>query len=105
MLPAKIGGSDEGESKNPGVLIAFGSMKKPKMPSHIGGSDSEEPEGEGESISNEQAMDDATDEILAAVGGSRQSHNRLKNALKAFCYACDAEPHGEGEHTNEDGDE
>ena len=103
MIPERIGGSDEGEGKRPGVLIAVGSIKKPKMPSRIGGSD--EPEGDEEHISNEQAMDDATDEILSAVGGSRQSHNRLKDALKAFFYACDAEPHDEGAHNEEEGDE
>ena len=105
MLPDKIGGRQE-EDGHPGVLIALGSVKKPKMPAKIGGTtDGDEPEGEDESISNEQAMDDAVSEILSAVGGSQGSAKRLKSALKAFFYACDAEPHDEGAHNEEEGDE
>jgi hypothetical protein len=73
----------------------------------IGGSGEEdnEPEGDDEKISIAQAKDDATDEIISALGGSRQSHGRLKSALEAFFQACDAEPHDEGEHTEEEGEE
>lgn len=102
MLPRKIGGSETEEDGKPGVLIALGTMKKPKAPARIGGVDEEAEDEEG-SITNEQAFDDAVSEMLAAVGASKQSHSRFKQAFKAACYACDAEPHDEGEHTEEEG--
>ena len=102
-MPERIGGSDD--EKKPGLVIAFG-MKKPKMPERIGGDDEEgEPEGSDESISNEQAMDDSVDELIAELKQLKPSRQRVKSALRAFFYACDAEPHDEDEHTEEEGEE
>lgn len=105
-MPDKLGGSDDDKGK-PGLVIAFGMKRKPRMPEKLGGSENEEPEGDDEHISNEQAMDDATDEIVSALDDMNRDRKRkrLKSALKAFFYACDAEPHDEGEHTEDEGSE
>jgi hypothetical protein len=100
-LPERIGGPKE--DKKPGLLIAIGTAKK-GLPPRIGGpKDDGEPEGAGESMDNDQAMDEAAKEIMTAI--DKRSDLQLKSALKAFFYACDAEPHDEGEHTEEEGEE
>ena len=99
-LPARIGGPDE--EKKPGLVVAIG-VKKPTLPSKIGGPSDDEPEGDAETMSDEKALDEAAKEIMAAIND--RSDLRLKSALKAFFYACDAQPHDEGEHTEEEGDE
>ena len=96
-LPARIGGPEE---KKSGLVVAIG--MKPKLPSKIGGP-SDESEGEAESMSDEHALDEATKEVMSAIND--RSDLRLKAGLKAFFYACDALPHDEGEHTEEEGEE
>ena len=100
-LPERIGGPAL-SGKKPGLVVAIGVGKK--LPAKIGGSqDDGEPEGEAESIDNDKAKEEATKEIMAAIND--RSDLRLKSALEAFFYACDAEPHDEGEHTEEEGAE
>jgi len=85
----KIGGK-EGEEKKPGLLIAIGAMKKPKMPSRIGGTDEEEGEAEGEGMSGKEARTQAARQILSAI--EDKSEERLESGLEAFFYALDDEP-------------
>ena len=86
-LPERIGGPKP--AGKPGLLIAIGTAKK-GLPPRIGGpKDEGEPEGKDESMSNEEAMDEASKEIMAAVKDG--SDLRLKSGLKAFFYACDDE--------------
>jgi hypothetical protein len=103
-LPERIGGKSESK---PTLLIGVGLPKRrPGMPERIGGSpEDEEPEGGDERISHEQAMDDSIDELIAELQRMKPSRDRVKAALRAFFYACDAEPHDEGEHTEEESDE
>jgi len=105
MLPKFIGGTKE-ESK-PALVVAIGTKKpKSRMPSMIGGSrDEEEPEGSEESMSNEEAMDVATEELIDAISQVKPNKRQVKEALRAFFYACDASPHDEGEHTEDEGEE
>ena len=91
-LPARIGGP--APDKKPGLLIAIGTAKK-GLPPRIGGPKGDE-EDSGESMSNEEAKDEACKEIMSAIND--RSDLRLKSAMSAFFYACDAEPHEEGEH-------
>lgn len=42
-------------------------------------------------------LDALSDEVLVAI--EAKDPVALKDALKAFFYACDAQPHEEGEHT------
>lgn len=86
-LPARIGGPKEDK---PGLVIAIDSAKKPGLPPRIGGPKDDAPA----SMSNEEAKDEACKEIMAAIND--RSDLRLKSALTAFFYACDAEPHKEG---------
>jgi len=103
-MPERIGGNRD----KPTLVIGVGLPKKRPsgMPSRIGGaSESDEPEGTEEEISHEQAMDDAADELISELQRMKPSRDRVKSALRAFFYACDAEPHDEGEHTEEESDE
>jgi hypothetical protein len=99
-LPERIGGP-KSEEKKPGLVIAIGTAKK-GLPPRIGGP-KDEAEGPAESMSNEQALDEASKEIMAAI--DKRSDLQLKSALRAFFYACDAEPHDEGEHNEEEAEE
>lgn len=94
-LPNRIGGPEE---KKPGLVVAIG-LKKPALPSKIGGPADEEPD-DGEPMDNEKAKDEATKEIMSAIEG--RSELKLKSALEAFFLAVDAEPHEEGEHTEDE---
>jgi hypothetical protein len=103
-LPERIGGNHEKST----LVIGVGLPKKRPsgMPSRIGGSsENDEPEGTDEEISHDQAMDDAADELISELQRMKPSRDRVKAALRAFFYACDAEPHDEGEHTEEESDE
>lgn len=102
-MPQRIGGPDDEEGK-PGLVIKLG-LKKPKMPSRIGGPDEGEEEGPSESISHEEALIDAARELISEMQKMKPSEKRVADALKAAFYACDAEPHDEGEHTEEEGNE
>ena len=85
----KIGGKDS-EEKKPGLLIAIGAMKKPKMPSRIGGTEEEEDEYEGEGMSSKEARVQAVKQILSAI--EDKSEERLESGLEAFFCALDDEP-------------
>lgn len=103
-LPERIGG----KSEHPTIVVGLGLPKKRPsgMPSRIGGAlESEEPEDTDEEISHEQAMDDATDELISELQRMKPSRDRIKAALRAFVYACDAQPHDEGKHTEDESDE
>lgn len=102
MLPERIGGKAE---EKPALLIGVGLAKKrrPGMPERIGGpSDDYESEGSEESISHEQALTDAARSLIDEFQRMKPSPERVAAALKAAFYACDAEPHDEGEHTEEE---
>ena len=89
-LPARIGGPRE----KPSMSITVVSAKRPKMPSRIGGPVEEEmDDGEdmGEPISNEQAKQDAADELISALQSMKPDRRRVVDALSAFVYACNDE--------------
>ena len=106
-MPDKIGGRDDEGERKPGLVIALGLRKPKSAPSHIGGAydDEEEPEGSDEKISHEEALLDASDELIAECQRLKPSRDRVAAALKAAFLACDAMPHDEGEHTEEEGSE
>jgi len=90
-LPARIGGPRE----KPSMSITVVSAKRPKMPSRIGGPVEEEMDDEsedmGEPISNEQAKQDAADELISALQSMKPDRRRVVDALSAFVYACNDE--------------
>lgn len=95
-MPKRIGGPKEGK---PGMSLTVVSM-----PKRIGGpKDEGEEEGAGELMSDAEAKRKAAKEVLAAI--QEGSVERLNNALTAFVHAADAEPHEEGEHTEDEGSE
>jgi len=104
-LPKRIGGTDE-EEKAPSVMVAFGLKPKRKgMPSRIGGEDEEEPEGSEEKGWTAEAKEKAMKLFVAELGRTAPSIEKLTASLTSFFQACDAEPHEEGEHTEEEGSE
>lgn len=101
-LPKMIGGSED-EGRKPGMLVTISATKRPSgMPKMIGGEGQDEPDGDEGGLDNEQVMDDSIDMLVSEMKRMNPSRDRLKKALKAFFYACDAEPHREGEHTDEE---
>lgn len=94
-LPEKIGGPKE--DKKPGLVVAIG-VKPKGLPPRIGGP-KEDGDG-GDSMSNREAKREAAREVMKAIKDG--SDMALEDALTAFFYACDAEPHEEGEHENEE---
>lgn len=104
-LPKRIGGTDE-EEKKPSLVIALGLKPKKGMPSRIGGDDEdEEPEGSGEDGWQAEAKTKAMKMFVAELGRTNPSIDKLTASLTSFFQACDAEPHEEGEHTEEEGSE
>lgn len=86
MMPDKIGGRPNGK---PGFSLTVVSAK-PRMsaPDKIGGTPSEyEPEDE-QDVTAEQAQDDASREIIAAITSVKPNVKRLKEALRAFVQSC-----------------
>jgi len=77
------------------MSITVVSAKRPKMPSRIGGPVEEEMDDEsedmGEPISNEQAKQDAADELISALQSMKPDRRRVVDALSAFVYACNDE--------------
>ena len=98
MLPAKLGAKDEEEGGKPAVVVAIG---KSKMPAKLGEDPGAGEDDSEEELDPEQAMKDATAEIISCLGGSTQSARRLKAALEAFCRACDAKEDKEEGTTEE----
>jgi len=95
-MPKRIGGPPEGK---PGLSITVISAKKPKIPTRIGGPREEEPADEsedmgGEPISNEQAMEDAAQELITALGAMKPDPRRVADALRAAVYACNDDEEG-----------
>jgi len=95
-MPDRIGGP----KKSGGLEITVISAgKKPKIPGRIGGpkmmEEDEEMEDMGEEpIGNEQAMDDASQELITALGSMKPDARRVKEALRAFVYACNESEDG-----------
>lgn len=94
-LPERIGGK---KGEKPGLLIAIGAKSK-GLPPRIGGPKDED-DTPAPSMDNARAKREATKEIMAAI--KEGSDMQLEDALTAFFYACDAEPHEEGPHENEE---
>ena len=104
-LPKRIGGTDD-EDSAPGVMLAFNLKPKKKgMPSKIGGEDDEEPEGSEEKGWQAEAKDKAMKLFVTELGRTSPSIEKLCASMTSFFQACDAEPHEEGEHTEEEGSE
>jgi hypothetical protein len=97
-LPERIGGK---KGEKPGLLVAIG-VKPKGLPSRIGGPRDEE-DTPAPSMDNAMAKREATKEVMAAIKDS--SEMRLEDALTAFFYACDSEPHEEGLHEDEEKEE
>ena len=103
-LPKRIGGTDE-EEKKPSLVIALGMKPKKGMPSRIGGDDEEESEGSKEEGWQKEAKLKAMKLFVNELGRTNPSVEKLTASLTSFFQACDAEPHEEGEHTEEEGSE
>lgn len=87
MMPDRIGGREDDEGK-PAVLVAVGKLRKPGMPSKIGGTGEDEEESEGgEGIDAKQVMKDAAREVISCI--RRQDVEGLSRALEAHHRACD----------------
>ena len=97
-LPERIGGK---KGEKPGLMVAIG-VKPKGLPSRIGGPQDEE-DTPAPSMDNAMAKREATKEIMAAIND--RSEMQLEDALTAFFYACDSEPHAEGPHEGEETEE
>ena len=104
MLPG-IGGKKKGPTVT--VLSVGVEPKRPKMPFGIGGKRrGEEPAEEvGEDITAEETKATAIRELFDEFRSAKPNMRRASEALTAFFSACDSEPHDEGEHIEDEGEE
>lgn len=100
MIPGRIGGKPD---KGPGLSVTVVSAKPRKPMTSIGGDPDRESEPmDDEPITGEQALDDASDEIIAAITSIKPNPKRLKEALRAFVSACNSDSYEGGEESSEE---